>query len=369
MSSFKFSILKKNKNSIARVGVISTPHGDIETPAFVPVGTNGSIKACTQDHIDLLGVQLMFCNTYHLVVHPGSEVVKSAGGIHKYINRKSPIITDSGGFQIFSLTYGGVHQELKSKGIKKINHLPIKVSEDGVQFQSYRDGRKIFLSPELSIDAQKNIGADIIITLDELLPYHTDIDVFKSSFYRNHRWQIRSYEQHKRNASDQALYPVIHGGLYEEFRKESCKILSRYDFDGYAIGGSLGKCTADVKNVLDYSIPYLDDSKPRHLLGIADIPTLKVAIENGIDTFDSSYPTKCARHGMLFTDEKTIKIGQLKWKNYHKPISNAPICKEYTGAYLHHLYKMKEPVYATLASMHNIWYLNELCRKIRENIV
>jgi queuine tRNA-ribosyltransferase len=363
---FLFSIDKKIKNSTSRIGKIITAHGIIETPCFVPVATNACIKSCFSHEIENLS-DLIFCNTYHLMLHPGENTIESAGGLHKFMNRKKPIITDSGGFQIFSLKYGGVTQELKSMGLKKNINTIISSAEEGVVFRSYRDGSLIKMTPEISIQAQKKIGADIIITFDELLPYHIEKDEFTSSFYKTHRWQIRSIEEHKKNIKNQAIYCVIHGSIYEDFRKLSCEILKKHDFDGYAIGGSLGTCTSDVLNVLKSTISNLEEEKPRHLLGIADLETIKEAINMGIDTFDSSYPTKCARHGLLFTENGNIKIGQSKWKNYHETILESPIFP-YKISYLHHLFKAREATYAHLASLHNIWFLNQFCKKIINKI-
>lgn len=359
---FSFEINKKENNF--RKGIIKTPHGNIKTPSFVPVGTNACIKSCISSNIEKdIDIDLIFCNTYHLLVHPGANIVEKAGGLHNFMNRTKPIITDSGGFQVFSLMYGGVAQELKSKGLKKIENTVLKLNENGVKFRSYRNGEIIELTPETSIQAQKKLGADIIIPFDELLPFHSEEKYFKKSFHRTHRWQVRSLYEHKKNIKNQAIYAVIHGGVDPYYRKKSCDILKKHDFDGFAIGGSLGTCLKDVIEVLKNTICHLPPEKPRHLLGIADIETVKEAVKLGIDTFDSSYPTKCARHGLFFSDHGNIKIGQSKWKNFHEPISNAPICKEYKASYLHHLYKMKENTYATLASIHNIWYLNELTKK------
>lgn len=360
-----FAIL--NQSNGVRSGIIKTGLGnEIKTPCFVPVATNASIKGCDSMMIDEIDIDLMFCNTYHLMVHPGSEIVKNAGGLHKFMNRKKALITDSGGFQIFSLMYGGVGEELKSKGKKNIESTVLKSSEEGVTFRSYRDGSKIFLTPELSIKAQKDLGADIIIPLDELLPFHINDNIFKKSFYKTHRWQERSLNEHLKNKNNQAIYAVIHGGMSEEYRKKSCKILSELPFDGYGIGGSLGKCSKDVIEVLKMVVNNLPSEKPKHLLGIADLETIKEAVKYGIDTFDSAYPTKCARHGYLFSDSGPIKIMQGKWKDFHEPISNAPRCREFTAAYIHHLFKSREMVAGVLASMHNIWYLNDYFRKIRE---
>ena len=358
-----FSILHNNSNN--RTGTIHTTHGIINTPSYVPVATNAVIKGCDSQIIDEINIDLLFVNTYHMLIHPGDQIIKNAGGLHTFMQRKKPIITDSGGFQIFSLKYGGVAQELKSKGMKKDSNSVLKVTEEGVLFRSYRDGSLLFMTPESTIIAQKNLGSDIIIPLDELLPFHIEDKIFKKSFDKTHRWQIRSYQEHEKNKQNQLIYGVIHGSVYPEYRKKSALLLSQYNFDGFAIGGSLGKNTADVASVLQETIKWLPPEKPRHLLGIADLKTIKVALELGIDTFDSAYPTKCARHGWLFTEKGPIKILQSKWLDVHESFSQTPRLQNYTYAYLHHLFKSHEQVAGTFASIHNIWYLNEYSKKLR----
>ena len=295
MNSFKFELIHQSKKSRARVGKIYTPHGVIETPNFVPVGTNASLKALDSRMIDQLELQLMFCNTYHLMVQPGTSIIKQAGGLHTFMQRKAPIITDSGGFQVFSLAYGTVHDELKSRGSKKQDGSVLKISEDGVLFRSYRDGTPLLLTPESSVDAQKDLGADIIIPLDELPPYHIDATVLKKSFDRTHRWEQRSLEHHLKNPQNQAMYSVVHGGINPELRKKSIEYLASLPFDGHAIGGSLGKNREEMIRMLQDLMPLLPAEKPNHLLGIGDLLSLDQAITLGIDTFDSSHPTRCAR--------------------------------------------------------------------------
>jgi len=351
-----------------RTKIITTKAGDIITPSYVPVATNGAIKGCDSQMIDEIDIDLLFVNTYHMLVHPGSKIVANAGGLHQFMQRKKPIITDSGGFQIFSLQYGGVYEEIKSKGKKQIKNSVLSSTEEGVLFRSYRDGSPLFVTPESTIQAQKALDSDIIIPLDELLPYHIAEKKFRQSFEKTHRWQIRSFNEHKKDPRGQLIYCVIHGGVNEEYRKKSAQILRAYDFDGFAIGGSLGKDTSDVKKVLEWILPLLPPEKPRHLLGIADLPTVQIALECGIDTFDSAYPTKCARHGWLFSEHGAIKITQTKWADEHSSFSNAPRLKNYTYAYLHHLFKAHEQIAGTFASLHNIWYLNEYCKKMRDKI-
>lgn len=372
MNYFRFEVIHKSKKSRARVGRIHTPHGIIDTPNFVAVGTNGSLKAIDSVMADSLGLQLMFCNTYHLLVHPGADVVKNAGGLHTFINRKQPIITDSGGFQVFSLAYGTVKDELKSKGAKKHTEAVLKISEEGVLFRSYKDGSPILLTPETSIAAQKSLGADIIIPFDELPPYHIDPKVLKKSLHRTHRWEERSLLEHLKNPQQQAIYSVIHGGIDPELRSLSAQTLSQLPFDGHAIGGSLGKNREEMVTMLQSLMPQLPEDKPNHLLGIGDLESVEATIPLGIDTMDSSHPTRCARHGLIFSSRGNIKILQTKYKNAFEPIDPAchcPTCANYSLAYIHHLFKAHEMTGLMLASVHNVAYMMILMKNYRQAIL
>ena len=286
--AFKFELIHRSKKSRARVGKIHTPHGSIDTPGFVAVGTNATLKAIDPVWLETLNLQLMFCNTYHLIVQPGTAVVAAAGGLHKFMNRKTPIITDSGGFQVFSLAYGTVFEELKSSGKKKHDGSVIKISEEGVLFRSYKNGDPIFLTPESSVQAQKELGADIIIPLDELPPYNIDPLALHRSLERTHSWEKRSLDYHKANERQQAMYAVVHGGVNPELRKKSALYLNSLPFDGFAIGGSLGKNRAEMLNMLTDLMPYIPTNAPNHLLGIGDLESIASCIPLGVDTFDSS---------------------------------------------------------------------------------
>ena len=372
MSYFSFKIIHQSKKSKARVGQIITPHGIIDTPNFVAVGTNGTLKALDNQMLEQMGQQLMFCNTYHFMIHPGADVVKAAGGLHKFINRNQPIITDSGGFQVFSLAYGTVKDELKSKGTKSQQNSVAKITEEGVTFRSYRDGAKILLTPEISIRVQKDLGADIIIPFDELPPYHIDEQKLKKSLDRTHRWEKRSLDEHLKNPNNQAIYAVIHGGINKEFRTLSCRTLTALPFDGFAIGGSVGKNHSEMIEMLEHTIPQLPYEKPNHLLGIGDLPAISEIIPLGIDTFDSSHPTKCARHGHLLSSQGTVKITQGKQKFNFDPIDPACLCytcKNYTTSYIHHLFKSHEPVALTLATIHNVAFMVQLMKQYRQDIL
>ncbi|MBY0529089.1 MAG: tRNA-guanosine(34) transglycosylase [Rhabdochlamydiaceae bacterium] len=369
---FSFKTLYTSSRSRARVGKIHTPHGTIDTPSFVGVGTNGTLKALDSASVEEIGLQLMFCNTYHLMLQPGSSVVKQAGGLHKFMNRSMPLITDSGGFQVFSLAYGSVADELKGKSKKKVGGNVLKITEDGVLFRSYRDGAKVLLTPETSVQAQKELGADIIIPLDELPPYHIDPKVLRASLDRTHRWEERSLIEHLKNPNQQAMYAVIHGGVDPQLRKLSCNTLAALSFDGFAIGGSMGKTKQEMQTMLSALMPSLPIDKPNHLLGIGDLESIDQCIPLGIDTFDSSYPTRAARHGILLTKSGPLNVTQGKHAlAFTSPIPSCTCstCTRYTLGYLHHLFKAHEMVGMTLATIHNLHFMVELMRDYRKKIL
>jgi queuine tRNA-ribosyltransferase len=369
---FRFELIHQSHRSRARVGRIHTPHGIIDTPNFVGVGTNATMKAIDTAILDTADLQLMFCNTYHLMLQPGTQVIKEAGGLHRFMNRTKPIITDSGGFQVFSLAYGTVKDELKSKGKKTSTNAVLKISEDGVLFRSYRNGDKVLLTPETSIQAQKDLGADIIIPFDELPPYHIDPRKLVESLHRTHRWEARSLTEHLKNPQQQAMYAVIHGGINPELRELSCKTLTALPFDGYAVGGSLGKTKEEMITMLTGMMPFLPTDKPNHLLGIGDLASLQPCIEQGLDTFDSSHPTKCARHGLLFTSQGDLKIGNAANRTAFEPVDrncHCHTCTNYTRAYLHHLFKAHEVTGHYLATIHNVTYMVNLMKNYRERIL
>lgn len=372
MNSFRFEIVHQSKKSRARVGRIHTPHGIIDTPNFVAVGTNGTVKALDNALVNDIGLQLMFCNTYHMLLQPGTEIVRKAGGLHKFINRQLPIITDSGGFQVFSLAYGSVADELKSRGTKKQGGSVLKITEEGVLFRSYRDGSKVLLTPESSIQAQKDLGADIIIPFDELPPYHIAPDALKRSLARTHRWEKRSLDEHKRNPQQQAMYAVIHGGIDNELRAESCRVLGSQEFDGFAIGGSMGKTKDQMHEMLSFTMPLIPAEKPNHLLGIGDLASIERCVPLGIDTFDSSYPTRAARHGILLTDEGGVNITKAEnAETFERVIKDClcPSCDQFSLAYLHHLFKAREMTGMSLATAHNLHYMVQLMKRYRQMIL
>lgn len=377
---FRFEVVHESTKSRARAGLIYTPHGVIETPCFVPVGTNGALKCVDSEQADRAGVQLMFCNTYHLLVHPGADIVQAAGGLHEYMRRDRPIITDSGGFQVFSLADSDSDEdgpELKSKRVKRRHEEHggggqgqlLSVTERGTIFRSYLDGSTIELTPESSVEAQKKLGADIIIPLDELPPYHVTRERLEASVALSHRWMARSLRVHLADKRKQAMYAVVHGGVDKDLRKHSIEYLGTLPFDGYAIGGSLGKDRDEMLDLLTYLMPLVPRDKPNHLLGIADPDSVRAIIPLGVDTFDSCNPTRVARHGTLMTTAGSLKVKQSQYASDFGPIDPEVRTVNYSRAYLHHLFKQNEPIALTIASMHNIMYMNHLISSLRSKII
>lgn len=394
---FRFEILHESTVSRARVGRIHTPHGIVDTPGFVAVATNAALKGVDfRQADDQANQQLVFANTYHLLLHPGADIIAEAGGIHQWTGRMHrPFITDSGGFQVFSLAYGSVHEELSSKGeLKKRagskkkregwNHEvtgkdAVKITEEGAVFRSYRDGSKFLLTPESTIIAQKKIGADIIIPLDELPGYYVDRDRLIESVQRTHRWEARSLQEHLKDVKGQAMYCVVHGGIDKELRKQSVDYLTSLPFDGFGIGGSLGNGRAELKELLTWLMPMFEkgdriQSKPRHLLGIADEESIRNAVPLGIDTLDSCYPTRIGRHGTVMTRrEGLIRLQSgTHARSFGVKIDDqctCSTCQTYDRAYLWHLFKANEPIAVTLAAQHNIHYMNDLMAQLRQDIM
>eukprot|EP01117_Protostelium_nocturnum_P003895 TRINITY_DN15159_c0_g1_i1.p1 TRINITY_DN15159_c0_g1~~TRINITY_DN15159_c0_g1_i1.p1 ORF type:complete len:394 (+),score=120.40 TRINITY_DN15159_c0_g1_i1:13-1194(+) len=371
--SFRFEVIHKSKRSAARVGRIHTPHGVIDTPGFVPVATNATIKGCDNNRLQENGSQLIFCNTYHLLVHPGAETIEKGGGVHKYMNYKRPIITDSGGFQVFSLSQTKRTNELK--GNKEVIYDPsvLKITEEGVKFRSYLNGDIINLTPESSVEAQKKYGSDIIIPLDILPGLDTSPKDLRKAFEKTHRWEKRSLNVHLKEKKGQAMYSVIHGDMDLKMREESIKILTSMDFDGHGVGGSLGRNREEMVELLRNIMPSLNETgKPIHLLGVGDIPSIEQTAQFGIDTFDSCFPTKLARHKTLLSRNGPININKHRYKEDFSPIDpecKCTTCRDHSLAFLHHLHKMKEVSFFSLASAHNIRFMMDKMSSIREMIL
>ncbi len=374
---FGFTIEKKIPDSLARVGTIHTPHGDIQTPAFIVVGTKATVKSLTMEQVKSIGAQIVLSNTYHLYLAPGDELVKQAGGLGKFMDWDGPTFTDSGGFQVFSLgvAYG--------KGIGKIakeeehhedtdtdhNQLA-KIDDNGVTFRSHKDGSLHRFTPERSIQIQHNIGADIIVAFDECTSPTQPHEKQKISLDRTHAWAERSLAEHKRLGGDQALYGVIQGGMYQDLREEAARTIGAMDFDGFGIGGSFGK--NDIATAVHWVNSILPEDKPRHLLGIGEPIDFFYGIEAGVDTFDCVSPTRLGRNGSLYTKDGRMNINNAKFVNDFTPVEEGCACyacTHYTRAYIAHLFREEEMLGAALGSIHNLYFAVNLVARIRASLL
>ena len=415
----EFRIEKKLKGALGRTGVLTTAHGIIHTPAFVPVGTKASVKALTPEQVEGLGAEIILGNTYHLYLQPGDETVFKAGGIGKFMNWRGPTMTDSGGFQVFSL--GAAFGKNVSKIANSISSRPAKgeqegvgalakIDEDGVSFKSHLDGSIHYITPEKSIQIQHNLGADIIFAFDECTSPVEDLCYQEEALARTHRWAERSLAEHQKLENQkqssfsgprisgslprpdhspelvsdfpQALFGIVQGGRDENLRKKSVKFIGGLDFDGFGIGGSFVK--EDIHSALRWVNEILPEGKPRHLLGIGEPEDLFLGVENGVDLFDCVALTRNARNGSLYTVSGKINITNAKYKNDFSPIEEncgCYVCKNpapygaegsrsgYTRAYLSHLFHGKEMLAGMLASIHNLYFITNLVKNIRQSIL
>lgn len=350
--SFRFEILKRDKSSFARLGRINTNHGSFLTPIFLPVGTQGSVKSLTPEELIEIKVEAILSNTYHLYLRPGHEVIKRLGGLHKFIHWDRPIITDSGGYQIYSLG------DLR------------KITEEGVIFQSHLDGSTHILTPEKVMEIQNALGSDIAMVLDECIPYPASYEYVKDSIELTTRWAKRCLNYRPKNCS--ALFAIIQGGIYRDLRERSAIALTDLGFDGYAIGGlSVGEPKTVMKEVLDWTIPIIPEESPRYLMGVGTPQDIIEAVLSGIDLFDCVIPTRNARNGTLFTSNGKISIKQARYAEDERPIDescNCYTCRNYSRAYLRHLYMAKEILSPRLNTIHNLYYYIDLMKKIRDAI-
>ncbi|HSR88805.1 MAG TPA: tRNA guanosine(34) transglycosylase Tgt [Candidatus Udaeobacter sp.] len=370
-----FELQHKDKNSHARAGVIHTDHGDINTPIFMPVGTQATVKTLDQTDLANLPTQIILGNTYHLHLRPGEDLINNFGGLHKFMNWPKPILTDSGGFQVFSL---GLQKDAELNGKKLVT-----IDEEGVTFRSHIDGSSHRFTAESAIDIQHKLGADIIMAFDECTPDSAPEEYVREAMERTHRWAERSLVEHKKDTNHhgyhQFLFGIIQGSNYKNFREESAKYISNLDFDGIAIGGeSVGYNMEATKNILDWVYPIIPENKPHYAMGVGLSPAdLLIAIEHGVDMFDCVAPTRLARHGMLFVsrDEEPklrINITNKKYETDSGPIDKNCVChtcKNYSRAYLHHLFNAQELSGMRLASIHNLHFMLDLTRQAREAIL
>lgn len=384
--SFEFNHVQPNR---ARLGKITTPHGIIETPAFIFCGTKAAIKAVTPKQMKDEGTQIILSNTYHLFLQPGANIVEKAGGLHQFMGWDGPMLTDSGGFQIFSLGHGSVSAELSQdaqgfqgeiKGRRQTTRPKtlMKITEEGATFRSYIDGRKHLLTPEKSIETQVKLGADLIVSFDECTPFHVDKAYTAKSMRMSHRWGVRSLTEFNRlNGPDrQRLYGIIQGGVYPDLRQESCDFVNTHDFFGHAIGGSLGATKEQMDDVVAMTACNLDTARPIHLLGIGGVRDIFKGVRQGIDTFDCVHPTRLARHGGALVrpihnnvkGRDHINLNNGWCKDDHTPIEPdcaCSTCTSFSKAYLHHLLKAGELLAYTLITIHNVHFMNRLLAAVR----
>jgi len=371
----KFTLLKKSKKSRARLGLLETAHGVVETPAFVPVATQAVIKTLTSEEVLQTGAQMLIANTFHLHLRPCEKIIKSHGGIHSFMNWPKPLMTDSGGFQVFSLGFGkdfGQGKILKQRSSEKIEsgQQPklLKITEDGVAFRSYIDGREVFLGPKESIKIQESIGADIIFAFDECTSPIADHEYTKKSLLKTHRWAEICLKTKK---SDQALYGVVQGGKFRDLREESARVLGKMDFNGFGIGGEFGDAKKEMSRMLSWVTDILPESKPRHLLGVGHVEDMPWMAQAGMDTFDCIAPTHYARRGIAFTSKGRLSIGKTEFLKDRKPLDPACgcfVCQNYTRSYLCHLLKAWEITPLKLLTFHNLHYFNQSVAQLREDI-
>jgi len=348
----KYEII--NTDGKARLGKITLSRGQVNTPAFMPVGTYGAIKAMTIDEVKNLGAEIILGNTFHLSITPSIEIIEAHGDLHNFINWQGPILTDSGGFQVFSL--GEVR----------------KITEKGVFFRSPKDGSKIFMGPEESIQIQQKLGSDIVMIFDECTPYPSEKSVVDQSMQLSLRWAKRSQNEHQRLNNSNQLFGIVQGGMHEDLRLHSIKSLVEMNFDGYAIGGlSVGEPKEEMARILNYLPEKMPTNKPRYLMGVGTPSDLVEGVSQGIDMFDCVMPTRNARNGYLFTSVGVIKIRNAKYKKDTKPLDQdctCSTCLNYSRAYLHHLQKTNEIIGSRLNTLHNLHYYLELMRSMREAI-
>ncbi len=383
MNEFNWQIKNKAKNNNSRTGVISTPHGQIETPAFIFCATKATLKSINTYQAKENLTQIILSNTYHLMLQPGEDIIADHGGLHRFMNWKGPMLTDSGGFQIFSLGHGSVANEIKGNKNFKNKKSLTKINDEGAEFKSYLDGSLKLLTPEKSIQIQRKLGADLILVLDECTPYNVSKAYTAKSMHRSHSWAIRSinefnssnnYKPTYGSSGHQKLYGIIQGGVYEDLRDQSIEFNMSNDFFGIAIGGSLGSSKEEMYNVVKHTASKLGSKYPIHLLGIGDPIDIWTLVQYGIDTFDCVMPTRIARHGSALTkfDQKgKINIKNSVYKTDKNPLERdckCTTCINYTKSYIHHLFKSNEILGLQLLSIHNLNFMNLMMKDIRNAI-
>lgn len=354
MAAIRYELIKRCKQTGARLGRVHTPHGSFETPVFMPVGTQATVKGMSPGELKEIEAQIILSNTYHLYLRPGQDLIREAGGLHGFMNWDRPILTDSGGFQVFSL--GSFR----------------KIEEEGVTFKSHIDGSKHFISPEKAVEIQNDLGADIIMCFDECTPYPAEYDYVKKSLERTTRWAERCKKAHK-NTEKQALFGIVQGGVFGDLRVQSAKQLIELDFPGYSIGGlSVGEPAELMYEMLDITVPLLPEDKPRYLMGVGSPDYLVEGAIRGIDMFDCVLPTRIGRNGTVMTSRGRLIVRDAKYARDFSPIDpecDCYACRNFTRAYIRHLLKVNEVLGIRLTTWHNLRFLINLMKKVRQAIM
>jgi queuine tRNA-ribosyltransferase len=375
-----FTITARDNGSRARAGIVRTAHGDVHTPVFMPVGTRATVKSLTPHEVRDHGAEIILGNTYHLYLQPGHELIARRGGLHRFMGWDGPILTDSGGFQVFSLVYGSIADEVKGRRPQHpaMQRDMVKVTEDAVIFKSYLDGSRHVFTPERSVEVQHGLGADIIVCFDELPPFRAGYDYTRDSMARTHRWAERCLKtQRERDPQslpnpDQYLFGIVHGGVFPDLRKASAEFIGELGFDGLCIGGSLGANKAQIYEVVEMTVPHMPDGLARHLLGVGDVDDLLEGVARGIDMFDCVSPTRLGRHGAAIVKDRErrwrLNVANSSLREDDNPIQvgcACYTCRHYSRAYIHHLYRANELLGIRLVSLHNVAFLLNLMAEVR----
>jgi queuine tRNA-ribosyltransferase len=364
------------RDGSARAGVIHTPHGDVRTPAFVPLASTATVKSLHAAEVAALGYDIVLGNTFHLFIQPGPELVREMGGLHEFMGWRRAIVTDSGGYQVFSMGHGSVADEIKGRR-DRARSMIVSIEEEGVRFRSYLDGAERFMGPETSMEVQAALGSDIALAFDECTPFHVERDYTARSMERTHRWLDRCVRWHGEHAPrGQLLYGIVQGGVHEDLRAESTAYVVASGTPGIAIGGSLGQEKAQMREVVGWSLAALPEERPRHLLGIGDVDDLVHAVGAGIDTFDCATPTRLGRHGTALVHDPAgrwrLDLTKGAYRAAREPIDEGcpcPACREHTRGYLHYLIRAGELTGKRLVTLHNLTFMERLMRGLREAIL
>ena len=382
MTNF-FEVSKQSLSSKARLGSINTVHGEVKTPSFIFCGTKATVKSILPYQLRSAKTQIILSNTYHLMLQPGPDIISKEKGLQNFTQWRGPMMTDSGGYQIFSLGHGSVSEEIKGKNKNIKRKSLIKISEEGAIFRNYLNGDKVYLTPERSIELQRHFGADLIFVLDECTPFNVSKKYTENSMYLSHRWAKRCSDAFKNTYSDfdsqsgssgrQHLFGIIQGGVYEDLRKIACEETCSGDYNGLAIGGSLGGSKEQMHDIFSFCSDLIDKSKPVHVLGIGGLDDILHGVSCGYDTFDCVSPTRIARHGIMLSrlSTKGINLNNSKFKNDHSFIDEEcelPEINNFSKSYLHHLFKANEILGIVILSLYNIWFMNKFFEEIRVNI-